>query len=60
MRLAAIGSPLYGLYLADGYSLGKTYQDIGAWICCHSVWPTGAPGQRNTWERTPTQKRAVM
>lgn len=60
-RLAAIGSLLYGLYLADGYSLGKTHQDIGAWICCHSVWPAGGPGtKKHMGAYAYTKKRAVM
>lgn len=41
MHLAAIWYLLYQLYRADGDSLGRTYQDIGAWICCRSVWPPG-------------------
>lgn len=59
LRLAAIGSLLYRLYLADGYSLGKTYQDIGAWICCDSVWPPG-PRDKGTHGSVCLHKKGLL
>lgn len=60
MRLAAIWSLLYRLYQADGDSLGKTLPGYWSLDLLSFCVATGTPGQSNTWERTPTQSRAVM